>query len=170
MKRKTLPQELVRFLRHLVQEWDASGKPMGQLAEKVGVSRTQLINVRDGDRGPGPGLEIAFAEIHFGGSIDEFRKAAKAWAATNPEHWRDWPGWTEAAAEAVRRWPAWEIYIRGAGELPVGDRPATGPIDATFVRALAKYFKRTATTEEKAALVGQQSAERLQRPSQTMKI
>ncbi len=71
-----------RYLASVIVEWERE-KTLTSLAEKLSISRAQLINVRDGDRGAGSGLEEKFAAFLHDGSVDKLRAAAAEYVKTH---------------------------------------------------------------------------------------
>lgn len=77
--RRELPAYITDYIAHLIREWEET-RSMTKLATKLRISRTQLINVRDGSRGAGNALVEAVAKQFHGGSLDALRDAARALA------------------------------------------------------------------------------------------
>lgn len=78
-------------------------RTLKDIAEELKVSKTHVINVRDGAN-VGPDLESRFADIKYGGSVDKLREAARAvWEAeqSRPAH--------EIDAEELARYPGLQV-------------------------------------------------------------
>lgn len=79
------PIEVSAFIRSRIEEIHAQGKTYDQIAAHLGVSKTQVLNVRDSSRGAGRKLETAFARVYHGGSIDDLRKVAAQFYRTTEQ-------------------------------------------------------------------------------------
>lgn len=79
---KTAPSEVTELIRLWIKARQGEGWTLTRVGSHLGVSRTQIQNVLIGSRNAGLGLESAFAEREYGGSIDALRKAAKESGAT----------------------------------------------------------------------------------------
>lgn len=82
------PIEVSAFIRSRIEEIHATGKTYDQIAAHLGVSKTQVLNVRDSSRGAGRKLETAFARVYHGGSIDDLRKVAAEFYRTTEQRER----------------------------------------------------------------------------------
>jgi len=75
------PSEVDFFLRDFLKkggEWKRYASSYEALASRVGVSKPQVLNVKEGSRGAGPETETGFANLLAGGSVDELRRMARA--------------------------------------------------------------------------------------------
>lgn len=77
MGTQSVPAEVTALIRDHIKAREKAGATGDDLAAELTVSRTQVINVRDGTRGAGPKMERALAELKYGGSVDALRRAAK---------------------------------------------------------------------------------------------
>jgi hypothetical protein len=81
---------LLHYMRHLIAQEHGKLKPGGgkvtleDIADRVGVSKTQIINVRDRDRGAGPDTIDGFARAFHSGSRDALYAAAEQHAKAAP--------------------------------------------------------------------------------------
>ena len=73
---KKAPDAVTDMIRRWLREQERAGKKPAEIARGLGVTRTQIVNVRDGTRGVGTKLEEGFARERFGGSVDALRRAA----------------------------------------------------------------------------------------------
>lgn len=81
------------------------GATFQEIANELGVTKTQVIHVHAGTRGVGPVMEASFAKREFGGSVDALRKAAReAWEANEAARPSEatLPPFLRAAIEAMR--------------------------------------------------------------------
>lgn len=69
-----------REVTALVADWireQQATRSFQEIADELGVSKTQVIAVTDGSRGVGPAVENAVARLLYKGSVDALRAAAK---------------------------------------------------------------------------------------------
>lgn len=115
--------ELTRMNDH------GKGTSWRELGRTYGISHVHAREIAMTGTGAGQRLEATWAERHFGGSVDELRRAAEAWARANGR-WEtpdmslaDPRGWlNDLALEHVRMRPALEMALDAA-------------MPATFLRA-----------------------------------
>lgn len=77
---------VVSYLKHLIErEWKGGkGATLDEIADRVGVSKTQIVNIKGHSRGAGPDTIKGFAREFHGGSRDALYEAAKEYAAKHP--------------------------------------------------------------------------------------
>ena len=73
---KKAPEAVTQMVRDWIRDMMRAGEKPAAMAKRLGVTRTQLVNVRDGTRGVGTKLEEGFARERYGGSVDALRRAA----------------------------------------------------------------------------------------------
>lgn len=74
------PSAVDLYLQSFLQEnggWRAYAKTYAEIAERVGVSKPQVLNLKTGTRGAGPETEAGFARLLCNGSVDALRELAK---------------------------------------------------------------------------------------------
>jgi hypothetical protein len=74
---KSAPLEVTKMVRKWIREQEQLGRKPGEIAAELGVTRTQVVNVRDETRGVGSKMEEGFARVRFNGSLDALRQAAR---------------------------------------------------------------------------------------------
>lgn len=74
---KSAPLAVTQMVREWIREQERAGRKPGEIAKELGVTRTQVVNVRDETRGVGAKMEEGFARVRFGGSIDTLRRVAR---------------------------------------------------------------------------------------------
>jgi len=74
---KSAPLEVTKMVREWIREQERAGRKPGDIAAELGVTRTQVVNVRDETRGVGSKMEEGFAQVRFNGSLDALRRAAR---------------------------------------------------------------------------------------------
>lgn len=99
---RSAPAEVTALVTSWIEARRAEGLSFQAIADKLGVTKTQVINVHGGSRGVGTALEQNFANAEHAGSVDALRKAAReAWLASR----REAPALTpnlKAAVDALR--------------------------------------------------------------------
>lgn len=85
MTRRETDADVLAYLRHLIGMMRAEGATWDAIAARVGVSKAQVINVKDHDRGAGQKTVAGFARVFHGGSLDAFQAAVEAHARANPQ-------------------------------------------------------------------------------------
>lgn len=76
----SVPDGVSEYVGTLIRRWQNDGKSLGDIGKLLQISKTQVINVRDGTRGVGPRLERRVAELVHKGSYDSLRKEARKFA------------------------------------------------------------------------------------------
>lgn len=83
MAAKLASREVTAFLKNWIERENRAGKPYAEIAKIVGVSKTQVQNVKGGTRGVGQEMEENYAKRFCAGSVDELRKQARIWCEKN---------------------------------------------------------------------------------------
>lgn len=84
-KGRSAPTEVTRFVAEWIGARQKAGASYMDIANMIGVTKTQVINVHSGTRGVGSTMEEKFARLEFGGSVDALRDAARKAAKSQPQ-------------------------------------------------------------------------------------